>query len=54
VIGWAQWVVAVLLVVELFAASVLHGQPRPPTNLSSKILELSVIALLLHAGGFWK
>lgn len=52
--GWPQYVVAALLSFEVIASYCLNGWPRPPISFQSKLLEIGAIALLLHAGGFWK
>lgn len=54
VMGWAQWVLATIFVLEIVGAFFLHGHPRPPISFGTKVMETAVFALLLHAGGFWK
>lgn len=52
--GWAQWIIATLLVVQIVGGWVLDGRPREPWSFSSAVLSAAVTALLLHAGGFWR
>lgn len=51
--GWPQWVLAVALAFEVLASLLLDGRPRLPIDFGRKALEILVLALLLHAGGFW-
>lgn len=52
--GWAQWIIATLMVVEVIGAFVRDGKPREPWSFTSSVLSAAVMALLLHAGGFWQ
>lgn len=52
--GWAQWIIATLLVVQVVSGLALHGRPREPHDFSNAILGAALMALLLHAGGFWQ
>lgn len=52
--GWPQRLLAGLLVLEVVGGFLLHGHARPPVDFATKVLETACLALLLHAGGFWK
>ena len=52
--GSAQWIVAILMASEVIAAFFIDGWPRPPVSFESNVIEVSALALLLHAGGFWR
>lgn len=51
---WPQWVLVLLLLAQAIAGFVMDGRPRSPWSFSDSVLGAAVLALLLHAGGFWK
>jgi len=52
--GWPQWVIAILLFMQVLGGFVLDGRPRTPWSFSDSVLAAAVYALLFYAGGFWK
>lgn len=52
--GWPQWVIAGMLLLNVIMSFALDGQSRGPWSFSGAALSAALFALLLHAGGFWK
>ena len=52
--GWPQWVIVTLLVLQVLGGYLLHGRAREPWSFSSSVFSAAIMALLLHAGGFWQ
>lgn len=52
--GWPQWIIALLLALDVVASGILHGAPRAPVRFEEKAAEIAILVLLLHAGGFWR
>ena len=50
---WANWTMAVILILGLGLAMGRHGQPRSPENFWVSLAAVAINWGLLYAGGFW-
>lgn len=53
--SWPQWTVICILILQVWVHIAFDKKPKsnPNFDASTTILEASVWALLLYAGGFW-
>ncbi|WAJ26885.1 hypothetical protein [Antarcticirhabdus aurantiaca] len=51
--GFPQWILAVLIAIELSLAFILDGQPRPNYSACRHGLAVAILLVLLWWGGFW-
>ncbi|MDD2870105.1 hypothetical protein [Neomegalonema sp.] len=52
--GWPQWVFAGLLAISVIVGFMLDGEPRDPWSFTGSAGSAAILALLLHAGDFWR
>lgn len=51
--GWPQYIIAAVLVLQAVANVIHHGESRGEFNAGAGVSAAAVYALLLHVGGFW-
>ena len=51
--GWPQWVMAVLMGLNLYIYFAKHGEPKGTWDVRDGILNFVVMSWLLYMGGFW-
>jgi len=51
--GWPQWVLIILMGVELLGVAHLHGTPRKPYEFWGVLVDTAIMTFLLWKGGFF-